>query len=89
MDDLTVGSKDVAEHGSQVFILCELIHHVGQGAGSVAEEGRDTIGQTSAHQELGKRDRYELQQDHEPHTIPNFLMGTLRNRVKHSQWSSV
>lgn len=66
---LTVGAKDVAHHSSQVLILCELIHHIRQAAGRIAEEERQAIGQARVHQELCKRNREELQQDHEPQAI--------------------
>lgn len=82
LDHLTVGPKDVAHHSSQVLILCQLVHHICQAAGRIAEEGREASGQARVHQELCKRSREELQQNHEPYSICNFLTGALKINVK-------
>lgn len=69
----TICAKDVAEHSSEILILCQSIDNFCQAVGSRSEEGGQTQDQASVDQELSQGDGTELQETKEPNTFASFL----------------
>lgn len=69
----TIGAKDVAEDGSEVLVVRQLVDDFRQATGRHLEKEGQTFGEAGVDHELGQGDGTELQQRQEPNSPSDFL----------------
>lgn len=69
----TVGAKDVAEDGSEVLVVRQLVDDFRQATGRHLEKEGQMFGEAGVDHELGQGDGAELQPSQEPNSPSDFL----------------
>lgn len=84
----TVGAKDVAEDGSEVLVVRQLIDDFRQATGRHLEKEGQMFGEAGVDYELGQGDGAELQPSHEPNSPSDFLK-TKHKRQKDEGYNKI